>query len=134
MADIPGDSDANEVSAADGAIGWVECNPARARKIDLRPGMCGSCATGSDDRDLRIVEIARRNAGAESQTAHGFDKEHGKIAARAPTASERFQWALCALIIAALVRYPRSNSLVQIFQQGKRVGSIGRDERVRPFP
>ncbi len=39
LSSLTRDRDANQVAVANNAVGWVEFDPARAREVDLTPGV-----------------------------------------------------------------------------------------------
>ena len=85
------------------AGGRIETDPARARKIDLGPGMkVGEIVVGArraverNEVRLQLNKIAGDEARRETQMAQDLDERPGRIAARPEAALEGFFRALHA--------------------------------------
>src|SRR5581483_8791515 len=90
---------ADEIAAADDAVGRVELDPARARQIDLNPGM-GRAGAGIAVRGIRGNEqIAGYKAGGDAEPAQRLDHEQGKVAAGARTCLQGVKRMLRALLM-----------------------------------
>src|SRR5215213_7481235 len=59
---IAGDRDANEIAAADDAVGRIELDPPRARKVDLHPGM------GRAPADIAVGAVAMHEQISRDET------------------------------------------------------------------
>ena len=83
------------------ARGWIEPDPAGARKIDLGPSVeVGEVAVGArrtvqgDEIRLELDQIAGHEAGGEAEIAEDLDQEPARIAARAGRVLQRLLRAL----------------------------------------
>ncbi len=91
QAGVPRYADANQISAVNQVVGWIEGNPPGARQIDLYPRMGGA---GCGNRQRAVVkpwgvQIARNKPRSLTKVARCFDHQRSKITAGAASEFQR---------------------------------------------
>ena len=93
----------DEVAGADDAVGRIELDPARARQIDLHPGMRRAAA----DIAMRAVagneEIAGDETRGDAEPPQRLDHEQRIVAAGAGPGLQRIERMLGALLVALAI-------------------------------
>ena len=82
-------------AVADDAVGRIKIDPARARKIDLQPGVLIAADHLGRSR-VRHKDVTTNKPGGEAERADRVDHQPGEVAARTAAASHRHAGALHA--------------------------------------
>src|SRR5580693_5451716 len=101
LARIARDRDTNEVARPDNAVGGIELDPARARQIDLNPGMRRTAAEITSVRGHE--QITRHETRGDAEPPQRLDHQQRIIAAGARAGLQRIERMLGAVLVALAV-------------------------------
>src|ERR1700733_11443258 len=101
LARIARDRNTNEIARPDNAVGGIELDPARARQIDLYPGMRRTAAEITPVRGHE--QIAGDKARGDAEPPQRLDHQQRIIAAGARTGLQRIERMLGAVLMALAV-------------------------------
>src|ERR1700722_4688779 len=124
---IPGDRNADEIAVADDAVGRIEIAPARARQIDLRPGMGRAAAAAVAGHENITADETR----GQAKRADYIHYQQGEIAATTAPAPQHLVWVLHVFRSAAFVDEAILDGVFHAPQQLHRVGGFSRFEELQ---
>src|SRR5262249_39215958 len=91
--------DADQVAAADDAVGRIELDPARARQVDLHPGVSRSAPAMSREAIVRRAQVTRDKPRSNAEPPQRLDHQERVVTTGAGARLQRVERMLRALLM-----------------------------------